>query len=162
MRRVVITGLGAITPCGNNVPDTWSAMLERRSGVGPVQRFDASAYPVRIAAEIKGFDAEALLGRKQARRMDPFTQYALVAAMESEGGDDAAVAVAIRPRRSDISMRSLLLEIDPSTSILLSPPRVGRQESSSRYPSYSSSFAGGGGARARITYRASSSQFAAL
>ena len=83
MRRVVITGLGAITPCGNNVPDTWSAMLERRSGVGLVQRFDASAYPVRIAAEVKGFDAEALLGRKQARRMDPFTQYALVAAMEA-------------------------------------------------------------------------------
>lgn len=83
MRRVVITGLGAVTPCGNNVADTWAAMLERRSGVGPVRKFDASPYPVRIAAEVKGFDAEALLGKKQARRMDVFTQYAVVASMEA-------------------------------------------------------------------------------
>ncbi len=82
-RRVVITGLGAVTPCGLDVPSTWAAMLEARSGVGLLTRFDASSFPVRIAAEVKGFDGEGLLGRKLAKRLDLFAQYALVATNEA-------------------------------------------------------------------------------
>jgi 3-oxoacyl-[acyl-carrier-protein] synthase II len=82
-RRVVITGLGAVTPCGLDVASTWSAMCEARSGVGLLTRFDASAFPVRIGAEVKGFDGEGLLGRKLAKRLDLFAQYALVATQEA-------------------------------------------------------------------------------
>ncbi len=82
-RRVVITGLGAVTPCGADASATWAAMCEARSGVALVSRFDVSALPVRIAAEVKGFDVDALLGRKIARRLDLFAQYALVATNEA-------------------------------------------------------------------------------
>ncbi|MFN7144353.1 MAG: beta-ketoacyl-ACP synthase II, partial [Myxococcota bacterium] len=82
-RRVVITGLGAVTPCGLDVPSTWAAMCEARSGVGTLTRFDASSFPVRIAAEVEGFDGEALLGRKLAKRLDLFAQYAMVATNEA-------------------------------------------------------------------------------
>jgi 3-oxoacyl-[acyl-carrier-protein] synthase II len=82
-RRVVVTGLGAVTPCGNDVASTWGSMCLGRSGVAPITRFDPSSYPVRIAAEVKGFDAEALLGKKQVKRLDLFSQYAFGAAMEA-------------------------------------------------------------------------------
>jgi len=81
--RVVITGLGAITPLGNTVRETWSSLLEGRSGVGPITHFDASAFLTRIAAEVKGFDPVAELGHKLARRVDRFTQFALVAARQA-------------------------------------------------------------------------------
>jgi len=81
--RVVITGLGAITPLGNTVRETWSSLLEGRSGVGPITRFDASGFLTRIAAEVKGFDPVAELGHKLARRVDRFTQFALVAARQA-------------------------------------------------------------------------------
>ncbi len=82
-RRVVVTGLGAVTPCGLDVGATWAAMCAGRSGVSTITRFDASALPVRIAAEVRQFDAEQRLGRKTARRMDRFTQFAAVAAYEA-------------------------------------------------------------------------------
>lgn len=82
-RRVVITGLGAVTPCGNDVPTTWAAMVEGRSGVSTVAKFDASGLPVRIAAEVKGFEIEKVLDRKAARRLDLFAQYAMGAAREA-------------------------------------------------------------------------------
>lgn len=82
-RRVVVTGLGAVTPLGNNVPQMWENAIAGRSGVGLVTRFDTSDMPVRIAAEVKDFDAKALLGAKLARRTALFTQYALVAAQEA-------------------------------------------------------------------------------
>ena len=78
--RVVITGLGLVTPLGHDVPTTWQALIAGRSGVGPVTHFDASEYPARIAAEVKAFDPAALFGRRDARRMDRFTQFAMVAA----------------------------------------------------------------------------------
>jgi 3-oxoacyl-[acyl-carrier-protein] synthase II len=83
MRRVVVTGLGAVSPCGNTAGATWAAMRDGRSGVSTLTRFDATGFPVRIAAEVKGFDAEAALGRKAAKRLDLFAQYAMVAAMEA-------------------------------------------------------------------------------
>ena len=78
-KRVVITGLGLVTPLGNDVPSTWEAVVSGRSGVGPITRFDASEFDTRIAGEVKQFDAEALFGRREARRMDRFTQYAMAA-----------------------------------------------------------------------------------
>lgn len=81
--RVVITGLGLVTPLGNDVPATWDALLAGRSGAGPITRFDASDLPVRIAAEVKGFDAESLVGKRDIKKLDPFCQFALVAAEEA-------------------------------------------------------------------------------
>ncbi|MEW6568982.1 MAG: beta-ketoacyl-ACP synthase II [Chloroflexota bacterium] len=78
--RVVVTGMGCISPLGNTVDDTWKALIAGRSGVGPITQFDASQFKTRFAAEVKEFDPEALLGRREARRMDRFTQFAVVAA----------------------------------------------------------------------------------
>jgi len=82
-RRVVITGLGAVTPLGNSVPLFWDALINGRSGAGPITRFDSTKLPTRIAAEVKDFDPDALIGRRDARRMDRYTQFALVAAREA-------------------------------------------------------------------------------
>ena len=79
----VITGIGAVTPLGLDVPSTWRALLAGQSGVGEITHFDASALPTRIAAEVKGFDAEALLGTKRARRSARFSQLAVAAAREA-------------------------------------------------------------------------------
>lgn len=100
-RRVVITGMGAVTPCGGDVPSNWDAVTQGRSGIGPITRFDVSDWPVRIGGEVKDWDPAALLGRREARRMDPCSQFALVAANEAvahaglEGplGDRAGVYV---------------------------------------------------------------------
>ncbi|MBX5493450.1 MAG: beta-ketoacyl-[acyl-carrier-protein] synthase II, partial [Chloroflexi bacterium] len=81
--RVVITGMGAVTPLGLDVPSTWEAMLAGRSGIGPITRFDASGYRVRIAAEVQGFDPEPVMGKKEARRTDRFVQMALAATREA-------------------------------------------------------------------------------
>jgi 3-oxoacyl-[acyl-carrier-protein] synthase II len=81
--RVVITGLGCVSPLGYDVPATWQAVLAGTSGVGPITHFDASDFDTHFAAEVKGFDAEAHLGRKLARRTDRFTQFAVVAASEA-------------------------------------------------------------------------------
>ncbi|MFZ5475963.1 MAG: beta-ketoacyl-ACP synthase II [Myxococcota bacterium] len=97
-RRVVITGLGAVTPCGNDVPTTWRSMVEGRSGVATVSRFDTTGFPVRIAAEVKGFDADGVLGRKLAKRLDLFAQYAMVAAMEACASAGIAPATEGNPR----------------------------------------------------------------
>ncbi len=88
-KRVVITGLGAVTPLGNDVPDLWEGLVAGRSGVGPVTSFDASDQDVRIAAEVKNFDPVSLLGRKRAKRTNRFIQMVLVAAREAI--DDAGL-----------------------------------------------------------------------
>ena len=82
-RRVAVTGLGTVSPCGPDVPSTWSALLGGRSGVGPITAFDASGWPVRIAAEVRGFDPVARFGRHEARRMDRFAALARAAADEA-------------------------------------------------------------------------------
>ena len=78
--RVVVTGLGAVTPLGNDVPTFWAGLVAGRSGVGPMSAYDATDQAVRIAAEVKELDVAGLLGPKRARRTDPFTQVALIAA----------------------------------------------------------------------------------
>ncbi len=83
MKQIVVTGLGAITPVGNDVPIMWKALIEGRSGVGPITLFDASQMETRFAAEVKGFDAGNWVKRKEARRMDRFTQFAVAAATQA-------------------------------------------------------------------------------
>jgi 3-oxoacyl-[acyl-carrier-protein] synthase II len=80
---VVVTGLGAVTPIGNNRQDFWQNCVAGESGVGPITAFDADLFATRIAAEVKDFRPEDLLGRKDARRMDRFTQFAVVAGAEA-------------------------------------------------------------------------------
>ncbi|ETT87819.1 beta-ketoacyl-ACP synthase II [Viridibacillus sp. FSL R5-0477] len=80
-RRVVVTGMGAVTPLGNDVETTWKAVKEGKSGVGPLTRIDAEQFPAKVAAEVKDFDIEAYIPRKEARKMDRFTHYALAASI---------------------------------------------------------------------------------
>ncbi len=82
-RRVVVTGMGIVSPVGVGIAASWDAILGARSGIGPITRFDASAYPVRIAGEVKGFDVGTYLSAKEARRYDTFIHYGLVATMEA-------------------------------------------------------------------------------
>lgn len=79
-RRVVVTGVGLVTPLGIGLELTWEALINGRSGVGPITRFDAGAYASQIAAEVKGFDVEAWFEKKQAKNVDHFVQYAVAAA----------------------------------------------------------------------------------
>jgi 3-oxoacyl-[acyl-carrier-protein] synthase II len=82
-RRVVVTGLGAITPVGNDVAATWRAIVEGRPGAGPITKFDASKFPVRFACEVKGFDPLQYMDRKEAKRADAYAQYAIAAAAQA-------------------------------------------------------------------------------
>lgn len=82
-RRVVVTGLGAITPLGNSVSEFWSNVIAGKSGIDTITFFDPSALPTRFAGEVRDFDAAAVIGKKDARRMDRFAQFAFVAAKEA-------------------------------------------------------------------------------
>ena len=83
LKRVVVTGLGALTPLGNNVEETWEALKSGKSGAGPITHFDASAFKTQFACEVKNFKATDFIDRKEARKMDLYEQYAIVAAMEA-------------------------------------------------------------------------------
>src|SRR5690242_20425234 len=78
-RRVVVTGMGLISPCGIGVEKSWDALVNGRSGVGPITLFDASALDCRFAGEVKGFNPEAYIERREVRRMDRFAQFAVAA-----------------------------------------------------------------------------------
>ena len=82
-RRVVITGLGTVAPVGNSVDEAWENLKAGKSGISLITRFDTSELATKFAGEIKDFDANALIGRKEARRMDRFMQYAFVAVQEA-------------------------------------------------------------------------------
>lgn len=82
-RRVVITGIGILSPLGLDASSTWEGLLAGRSGIGPITKFDASAYACRIAGEVRGFDAEKFIERKETRKMDTFIHYAVAAAQEA-------------------------------------------------------------------------------
>jgi 3-oxoacyl-[acyl-carrier-protein] synthase II len=81
--RVVVTGLGAVTPLGNSVPEYWRAICEGRSGVGPITRFDPKRLDARIAAEVKGFEPLKVIEKKELKKLDLFIQYAIVAGVEA-------------------------------------------------------------------------------
>ena len=78
-----ITGAGVVSPLGNNLPEFWDHLIQGQSGAGPITRFDASAYETRFACEVKGFTTEGSIDRKDAKRMDRFVQFAVVASLEA-------------------------------------------------------------------------------
>ncbi|MCU0956946.1 MAG: beta-ketoacyl-ACP synthase II [Hydrogenophaga sp.] len=90
-RRVVVTGLGCVSPVGNSVSQAWSNLLAGQSGIGPITRFDASAFACKIAGEVKGFDIEAYMSAKEARTMDTFIHYGIAAAQQAV--EDAGLPV---------------------------------------------------------------------
>src|SRR5687767_14198216 len=83
MRRIVVTGMGAITPVGNSVPAFWNALLSGKSGAAPITRFDTRNYKTTFACEVKNFNPAGLMPRQDLRKYDLFTQYALAAADEA-------------------------------------------------------------------------------
>src|ERR1700748_2783570 len=83
LKRVVVTGLGAVTPLGNSVNDYWNNLQKGVSGAAPITRFDASKFKTRFACEVKNFDVTQFIDRKEARRMDPFSHYAIVSTEEA-------------------------------------------------------------------------------
>lgn len=89
MRRVVITGMGALTPLGNTIADFWANIISGKSGAGPITKFDTSLFRTKFACELKGFQADNYFDRKELRKLDEFSQYALVAA--DEAMTDAAI-----------------------------------------------------------------------
>ena len=82
-RRVVITGMGAITPIGNTVEEFWNGIKQETVGIGPITKFDCNEYKVKLAAEVKNFVAKERLDFKSAKRMEPFSQFAVAAAKEA-------------------------------------------------------------------------------
>ena len=91
MKKLVITGMGAVTPVGNSVKEYWQSLIEGKSGIGMITKFDTSDIPVKIGAEVKDFDPEAYMPKKLARELDPFMQYAFAAA--NEALDDSGLEI---------------------------------------------------------------------
>jgi 3-oxoacyl-[acyl-carrier-protein] synthase II len=83
LKRVVITGVGALTPIGNTLPEYWEGLAAGKSGAAPITHFDATKFKTKFACEVKNFNVENFIERKEARKMDPFTQYAMVVADEA-------------------------------------------------------------------------------
>src|SRR5262249_60040575 len=96
-RRVVITGLGAVTPLGADVESTWETLVAGKSGAGEITQFDSSDFAVHFACEATGFDPTEYIERKQARRMDRFAHLIVAAARQAEA--DSGIAVANEPDR---------------------------------------------------------------
>ena len=90
-RRVVVTGLGILSPVGNDLRSSWDAIVNGRSGIGPITHFDASSFPTRIAGEVKGFDPSAWVAAKDVKKMDPFVLYGVAASMMALG--DAGLTI---------------------------------------------------------------------
>ena len=105
--RVVVTGLGLVTPVGLNVEESWSALLAGVSGAGPITQFDASDHPVRFACEVKDFDPEEYMDRKEARRADRFLQFAMATAVQAaEQADLEGIMRATAPERVGVIVGS--------------------------------------------------------
>ena len=97
-RRVVVTGLGIVSPVGSQVAEAWDNVVNGRSFIGPITRFDVSNYPTRFAGDVRGFDVDAYLPPKEARRMDPFIQYGFAAATQALKDSGLVVTDANAPR----------------------------------------------------------------
>ena len=88
-RRVVVTGVGALTPVGNTAEEFWASLLQARSGIGPITKFDATGYPTRIAGEVRNFEEAKYIDKKESRRLDPYLKYAI--ATSAMAVEDAAL-----------------------------------------------------------------------
>ena len=82
-KRVVITGAGALTAIGNTLPEYWEGLKNGKSGAAPITKFDTTKFKTKFACEVKGFDPEKFIDRKESRKMDPFTQYAMAVVDEA-------------------------------------------------------------------------------
>ena len=91
MNRVVVTGMGAVTPIGNNVEAYWEGLKEKKLGFGPITTFDTAEYKAKLAAEVKGFDPKEYMDAKTARRMERFSQLAVAASKQAL--DDAGLVM---------------------------------------------------------------------
>ena len=122
-RRVVITGMGALSPLGCDVASTWQGLVQGRSGIAPITLFDTTGHDVRIAGDVKGFDATAVVGTKLARRTDRFVHLAITAAREAvaqaglvvDAGNAERVGVIIgsgkcRPGPGDVAPGTIFLQ----------------------------------------------------
>src|SRR5687767_10081910 len=105
-RRVVVTGFGCLTPVGNDVATTWRSLLAGESGAGPITKFNASTFPVRFAAEVKGFDPVLFMDRKEAKRADAYTQYAVAAAVQAMQDAGFAEGNGYDPERTGVIIGS--------------------------------------------------------
>src|SRR3982750_4732166 len=110
-RRVVITGLGAVTPLGKDVETTWENLLAGESGAGEITQFDHTDYPVHFACEVKGVDATEWIDRKQARRMDRFAHLTLAAARQAVA--DAGLEIEKEPDRIRASVATGIGGLQP-------------------------------------------------
>ena len=104
MRKVVITGLGAVTPVGNDVNTMWGNIVAGRHGIGPITKFDCTGFKASLAAEVKGFDPLDHMDRAEARRLDLYSQYAIVAAEQAVS--DSGISGAVEPERFMVSFGS--------------------------------------------------------
>ncbi|MBI5055763.1 MAG: beta-ketoacyl-ACP synthase II [Nitrospirae bacterium] len=110
MRRVVITGIGAVTPLGNDIETTWENLTKKRSGIGPITKFDPSDLTGRIAGEVKDFSPEKYISKKDIQRLDPFIHYAVAAAMMA--AEDAGLMKAeVRSQKSEVRKDSELISL---------------------------------------------------
>jgi 3-oxoacyl-[acyl-carrier-protein] synthase II len=98
-RRVAVTGLGALTPLGNNVTDFWDGLINGRSGAGPITRFDCSKFKTNFACEVKNFDPSIVLDRKEARKLDLFSQFGLACAVQAVEDSGFTKAASFNPDR---------------------------------------------------------------
>ncbi len=105
-RRVVVTGFGCLTPVGNDVATTWRSLLAGKSGAGPITKFDATTFPVRFAAVVKGFDPVLFMDRKEAKRADAYTQYAVAAAVQAMQDAGFAEGNGYDPERTGVIIGS--------------------------------------------------------
>ncbi len=98
MRKVVVTGIGAVSPLGIGVKPTWEGILSGKSGVGLITKFDTTNFPVKVAAEVKGFDPEVFIDKKECKRMDPFIHYAMSAAAMAVEDSRLVIDEALAPK----------------------------------------------------------------
>jgi 3-oxoacyl-[acyl-carrier-protein] synthase II len=128
-RRVVVTGLGALSPVGNTASESWDAVVSGRSGVATITRFDPTDYETRFAGEVKGFDPDAVLGKKESRRMDRHAQLGVAAALEARA-NAGLVDAEVDPSRVGVLMGTGMgametLEQGAETLLTRGPGRIG-------------------------------------
>ena len=104
MRRVVVTGLGAITPVGNDVPTFWASLVAGKNGIGPITRFDTTDFKAKLAAEVKGFDPNLYMEKAELRKSDLFTQYGVAAAVQAV--NDSGILDKVAPERLGVYVGS--------------------------------------------------------
>ena len=123
-RRVVVTGLGCISPLGHTVEDTWTNIVDGVSGAGRISHYDPGDFKVRIAAEVKDFDPVSSFGVREARKMDRFTQFAVVAAREAVAGSSFRPVMAFITPSPPIEIGTIEASAPPESITSASPRRI--------------------------------------